>query len=741
MNKRTVALLFLLIWPALATEELVRPALVYSHAFGGSGEDIAAAVATDALGNVYIAGYTTSNDFPVKNAFQNARGGTASRIITDAFVTKWSADGQQLYYSSYLGGNLVDVATGIAVDQNGNAYITGYTYSTDFPVSAGAIQHELTGDHNAFVAKIDPEGKLLYSTLLGGSGQDAAAAIAVDSDGNAYVTGYTSSPDFPTKNALQPQIRQGCPTRPTGSDPAAGDAFVAKIDPGGSALVYSTFIGGTCADQGQGIALDSAGNVYVAGVTSSADFPTTPGAMQEGWTSAHNSGFLIKLAASGKSLVYSTFLGGTGDDLASAVTVDSNGNAYVTGSTSGMTKQLLPSGSCVQTYVANGSPFWINSGIAAFVLKIDPTGSSRIYEQYLGQCNPGGASIAIDSEGRAWVAGSSDTAVEFPTEIFGFPGVSATFPSVHPFQGLGLGRGFVSAISADGQRVLFSSLVDWATAMALDPAGNVYVVGATRNSDVQKEPVYGVTPFSVLALRIDPEVRSPVTIESPRTMAVTAHHPLNSSYPSVLAPGAIVSLPGSGLGPAQEVGAQFMPDGTLSTSLAGTSVKFDGIAAPLVSVQEEKVVCVVPFAIGSRETVTVRVESSTGVSNAIRAPLLDAAVEILAVVNEDGILNSTSHPAAPGSVVTLYAAGMGQTDPAPVDGSINGPETRQLKNPISILIHNWLAPEILYAGPAPGQVAGMMQINFRVPDVPTYAYNLLLGSGLDQDYTILNVAR
>jgi uncharacterized protein (TIGR03437 family) len=749
MMKWSVGFLFLLTSRLLAAEDLTRPALAYSHAFGGSGADTATAVAVDTAGNVYIAGFTTSPNFPLKNPFRTATAGVGIWNSTEAFVTKWSADAKQLFYSSYLGGSSLDWATGIAVDRNGNAYVTGYTYSADFPVTAGAFQRELRGDHNAFVTKIGPNGELVYSTLLGGSGIDAASAIAVDRDGNAYVTGYAGSSDFPTKEAFQPEIRQGCPSAPWGpnstgpSGPAftAGDAFVAKINPGGSALVYSTYLGGTCADQGHGIALDSGGDVYIVGVTNSVDFPTTRGTLQENWTSAHNSGFLIKLKGSGKSLVYATFLGGTGDDLASAVVVDANGNAYVTGSSFGMTRQLLPAGSCIQIFTAFGSPFQIQSGIAAFVLKIDPAGSSRIYEQYLGECNPGGTSIAIDPAGRAWVAGSAGSAVAFPTAIFRFPGNSATFPAIHPFQALGLGRGFVSQISADGQSVLFSSLVDWATAMALHPTGGVYVVGATRNSDVVEQPGQEDMPYPALLVRIDPAVRSAVTIEPPRSMASTRHYPLNSLYPSVLAPGAIIAIPGIGLGPTQEIGPSLTPEGSLSTSLAGTSVKFDGIPAPLISVQAEKVVCIVPFKLGSRETVSVQVESSNGVSNAIRAPLQAAAVEILAVVNEDGTLNSANHPAAPGSVVTLYAAGMGQTDPPTVDGAINGPESRQLKNAMSILIHNWLAPEIMYAGPAPGQVAGIMQINFRVPDVPSYTYNLLLSSGLDQDFTILTVVR
>ncbi len=719
-----------------------RPALTYTKSFGGRGEDIASAIAVDAAGNLYIAGYTVSPNFPVVNAFQSKPGSTS---YTDAFVAKWSADGTQVFYSSYLGGAGVDIATGIAVDKNGGAYVTGYTESPDFPVTQGAFQRTLRGYRSAFLTKLGPGGELIYSTLLGGSGIDAAAAIAVDGSGNAYITGYAGSSDFPTRNAIQSRIRQNCSSppgssaaAPLGSEFSTGDAFVSEINPGGSDLVYSTYLGGPCADQGLGITLDSQGAAYIAGVTNSVDFPTTSGAVQTNFTSARNSGFLSKLAPFGTSLVYSTFLGSVQNDLATAVTVDSSGNAYVTGSSSGLTQPLLPPGSCVQILTANISGFPMVSGVAAFITKLDPSGASRLYEKYLGGCNPGGASIAADSSGRVWVAGSSGSAVAFPGAIYGFPGGTG-FPEVHPFQGLGLGRGFLSQISTDGQTVLFSSLLDWAVGMALDPAGHVYVAGATRNTTIPKQTMSGSAPLTGMVVRVETAVPSAVTIESPQSMATTPHHPSNSLYPSVLAPGAMVTISRNGPGSAQHPipGRRIDP-----RARRGTSVTFNGVAAPLISVQPDTVVSMVPFSLGDADTVEVQVTSGGRRSNAIRAPLLPSAVEILSVVNQDGSANTSSHPANPGTAVTVYAAGMGQTDPPSVDGSVNAAgDSRVLQNAMALNLNGWLVPAILYSGPAPGQIAGIMQINFKVPDLATGEYHLLLSAGVDQDAAILNVAR
>jgi hypothetical protein len=224
-----------------------------------------------------------------------------------------------LVYSTYLGGSGTDFGTGIAVDSSGNAYVTGFTQSTNFP-TMNPLQATYGGGYDAFVAEINPTGSaLVYSTYLGGSGDDFGRGIAVDSSGNAYVIGNTLSTDFPTMNPLQP------------ANAGDGDAFVAQLNPTGSALVYSTYLGGSGYDSGLGIAADSSGNALVTGYTLSINFPTM-NPLQPANAGGYDA-FVAQLNPSGSALVYSTYLGGSGDDLGYGIAVDSSGNAYVTGST------------------------------------------------------------------------------------------------------------------------------------------------------------------------------------------------------------------------------------------------------------------------------------------------------------------------------------------------------------------------------------------------------------------------
>jgi len=627
-----------------------------------------------------------------------------------------------MLYSTYLGGSYFDYAQAIAVDGDGNAYVTGLTYSADFPVTPGALGAKLGGTYTAFVAKISADGsKLLYATLLGGSGRDAANAIAIDGAGNAYVTGYTDSGDFPvTPGALQKDLLQGCDGPST-----EGDAFVAKIGPGGGALLFATYLGGTCADQGMGIAVDAAGSVYVAGVTSSPDFPVSKNALTSKYGGGVNSGFLAKLTAGGDSLLYATFLGTGWGDVAQAVTVDDQGNAYVAGSSFGLDQPQPSAGSA--SYSIVGFPGFLGTGGPAFVLKLDSSGN-KIYAASLGQCMTTATSVVVDSAGRAWVAGATGLPPN-PTGFFQENCIAATVSTVHPFQALGLGWGFVAELSADGNSVLFASLVDWATSLALDAGGNAFVGGRTQSTDLSR---WG----SPLLLGISGSVPSPVTIEAPQSKAVTPHSYVFPPYPAVVAPGAVLVVAGTGLGPDPAAGSQIDPGGILATILAGTRVTFDGIPAPLISVGAQRVVCMAPFALADRTMTTVQVESGGSLSNSIRVPVLATAVAILGMVNQDGTANSKDHPAAPDSVITIFVAGLGQTDPPSVDGLINGAGAPQPKVPITAHINGWLPGDISYLGPAPGQPAGIFQINFRIPKTipgigswPAGQYYMLVETG------------
>jgi hypothetical protein len=434
--------------------------LIYSTYLGGSGTDYGFAIAVDSSGNAYITGRTNSTNFPTVNPLQPTYGGG----VLDAFVAKINSTGSALVYSTYLGGvgeagGFGEEGFGIAVDGAGNAYVTGATSSTDFPVTAGAFQTACGGSckGNAFVTKLNPTGSaLVYSTYLGGSGTlgDTGDGIAVDSAGNAYVTGTVSSVDFPvTPNAFQLVFAGG-----------NYDAFVTKFDPTGSALVYSTYLGGSSdADFGKGIAVDSAGNAYVTGQTGSTDFPTMNPLQPT--NAGSTDAFVTKFDHTG-SAVYSTYLGGSSDDFGYSIAVDNAGDAYVTGATYSTD---FPTMNSLQAANAGGPD--------AFVAKLNASGSALVYSTYLGGSGAdAGYGIAVDSAGNAYVTGQCG---------------STDFPTMNPLQPAYGGGGydaFVSEVNALGLTLVYStylggSNIDDGYSIAVDSAGNAYVTGYTESTD------------------------------------------------------------------------------------------------------------------------------------------------------------------------------------------------------------------------------------------------------------------
>jgi len=301
-------------------------ALVYSTYLGGSGNDEGLGIAVDISGNAYVTGSTYSNDFPKAGTPAPFQGTLSGGSGSDAFVTKLNSEGTALVYSTYLGGGSNDYGQGIAVDSPGNAYVTGYTDSSNFPMVAGdtPFQDSNKGGSDVFVTKINSEGtELDYSTYLGGSSNDYGKGIAVDSSGYAYVTGYTFytySSHFPTAGTPFQDSNEG-----------GSDAFVTKLNSEGSALLYSTFLGGSGDDEGLGIAVDSDNNVYVTGSTLSTDFPTENSVQST--KSVSYDAFIARFDSTGSTLLYSSYLGGNSEDYGKGISVDSSGNAYVTGST------------------------------------------------------------------------------------------------------------------------------------------------------------------------------------------------------------------------------------------------------------------------------------------------------------------------------------------------------------------------------------------------------------------------
>jgi hypothetical protein len=405
-------------------------ALVYSTYLGGStGAAGGFGIAVDASGNAYVTGEAAPNFPTTPGAFQTTCGCSGGG---GAFVTKLNATGSALVYSTYLSGSSGGWGVGIAVDASGNAYITGDTLDADFPTTPGAFQTTYGGNIDAFVSKLNAAGSaLLYSTYLGGSNRDDGSSIAVDTSGNTYVAGGTQSSDFSTTlGAFQTTLGGG------------RAAFVSKLNATGSALLYSTYLGGGSFNGGYwgyGIAVDRSGNAYVTGETLSSDFPTTPGAFQITY-GGDGDAFVSKLNATGAALVYSTLLGGSGEDRGSSIAVDTSGNAYVIGTTSSSNFPVTP-----------GAPQISLRGAAnAFVSTLDALGSVLVSSTYLGgsgnnscgsRCgnnsySDSGYGIAVDASGNAYVTGWA-ASPDFPTT----PGAFQTA------YGGGIGDVFITKLS------------------------------------------------------------------------------------------------------------------------------------------------------------------------------------------------------------------------------------------------------------------------------------------------------
>ena len=376
--------------------------LLYLTYLGGSDDTVARAIAIDSSGNAYVTGETHAIDFPVRNALQATCSlNTAHQCAGDAFLTKLNADGS-VAFSTYLGGSGEDGGNAIALDATGDIYIAGATSSTDFPVFE-AVQTAPGGGGDGFVAKIAGDGsRVLYATYLGGRGADEIQSIAVDGAGNAYVTGATSSVDFPAVKAFQASCRLDS------SNKCNGEAFVAKLSADGSALLYSTYMGGSGGDVGNAIAVDAAGNAYVAGVTSSVDFPVH-NAFQSALKGSSEA-FVTKLAAGGAAIVYSTFLGGSAINSAYGIFVDAAGDAFVSGQTNSAD---FPVVSPVQAACKKNA----NGGCTedAFVAVLNSAGSHLAFASYLGGSGTDGAlGIAEDLQGAVYLAGATNS-VDFPS--------------------------------------------------------------------------------------------------------------------------------------------------------------------------------------------------------------------------------------------------------------------------------------------------------------------------------------
>ncbi len=464
---------------------IIDPILSYSTYVGVSGNEGSAAIAIDGSGSAYITGNTESLNYPTQNAVQGTFGGG----IKDVFVTKLDPTGSSIVYSTYLGGSGRDRGKHITVDNTGNAYITGFTVSSsNFPLQNPLQPTYGGGNSDVFVVKLNAAGSsILYSTYLGGNGNDAGNSVTVDDSGNIYLLGYTTSTNFPVQNPIQ-------------STNAGGeDVFLAKINASGISLDYSTYLGGSTDDLGSSLAVDSSGNAYLSGYATSSNFPLL-NPIQASYGGGSHDAFVAKVNASGTSLIYSTYLGGNALDSSIDLAIDSVGNVYVTGWTDSPNFPLQ-------------APFQGTHGGAsdAFVAKLNASGSSLLYSTFLGGSSVElGKGIAVDNAGKIYLVGQVN---------------SSNFPLRFPFQAIkgGGSNAFVTVFNPSGLDLVYSTYLggtngnDVGQDVAIDDFGNVYVAGTVGSTDFPTENAYqssnggGIDSFvaklvSVPDLQIDGQI-------------------------------------------------------------------------------------------------------------------------------------------------------------------------------------------------------------------------------------------
>ncbi|MDE3165934.1 MAG: SBBP repeat-containing protein [Acidobacteriota bacterium] len=648
---------------------------------GGS----ACCIVPDGAGNTYVVG------------------SAASATGTNVSVTKLDS-ANRVAGSFTFGGGASDRPQAAALDPQGNLVIAGQTSSPDFPLVHAAISQTEPGATAGFVAKVNPaNGQILFSTRVGGVAAETAVrlgtvvnAVAVDPAGNVYAGGMTNAKDFPVSaDGFQ---KSG----------AGGDAFgprpygfVLKLPPAGDRLLYSTLLGGGSVNCLGGshcigknpyttvnaIVVDAGGLVTAAGSTNAIDFPATAGAVQ---TVCHcqeyaNNGFVTRINASGSGLVWSTFLGGTwygfaqvpsGTSAVMALTRDAAGNILAAGRTD--EDDFPATAGVVQPKFAGQATLSIRT-TDGFVTKLNPTGTALVFSTYLGgsaadQIND----VQLDAAGNVWVTGvtaSSD-----------FPGAAASFTG-----------SFFAEVSGDGVSLLNSQLAPAGGAgQEIRTGSSVTVLGAAGS--VLQAPGGQVPGVAVLGI------------------ASAA----GSAVKGAVAPGEFVSLYGTQLGPSPGAGAILDGSGRIASQLAGVQVLFDGIAAPLLYAGAGQINALVPYGIAGSAGVSVQVTTGGGNSAATELYVRSAQPEVFHIggaalaLNQDGSINSSGNPAAPGSVVTVFASGAGLLNWRPADGTIASGTVGAPIQPVAVLAGN-RSLEVLYAGIAPGLVVNTLQVNFRLP--------------------------
>ncbi|HET7078451.1 MAG TPA: SBBP repeat-containing protein, partial [Chloroflexia bacterium] len=446
------------------TALIIDPVLTYSSYLGGNGLDTSDGITVDAQGNIYLTGWTGSSNFSLVNPYQSTYGGGT----TDAFVVKLDPTGSNRLYATYLGGSGADSGVRVRLDSQANISVVGFTNSTDFPRMAPIQASYGGGTNDGFITKLNPTGSaLLYSTYLGGNDSDKIFNIAFDAQDNVYVVGETNSTNFPRVNAYQPVLH------------GWADAFVARLNAGGSTLIYSTYYGGNDGDGGYGLTVDASGNAYIAGIARSANLSLV-NPYQPAFGGGSYDAYVARFSPDGSSLTYATYLGGSGNDVAEGIALDTAGNIYLTGWTSSTN---FPRANALQVQYGGGT-------YDAFLTNLTANGASLVYSTYLGGSGEDAAyALAVDGAGKAYIAGYT---------------TSDNFPVTDPVQptyggGTTLGDAFLAMVHASGTAVGYATYLggaddDASWDVAIDSGGGAYITGVTNSTNfpLAGTPVQGI---------------------------------------------------------------------------------------------------------------------------------------------------------------------------------------------------------------------------------------------------------
>jgi uncharacterized protein (TIGR03437 family) len=666
------------------------------------------AIATDASGNTYITG---SRDVVVS---------ASGFPITDVFVSKLDLSGNLTLLATFSGKGS-DQAKGIAVDASGNVYVVGMTSSADFPLRHPLQSAPASGATTGFLIKLAADGTVIYSTYLGGTtGPSALNGVAADSQGNAYVTGWTGAPDYPHT--------EGLPAGPVytyfGTVPAISGAFFAKISPAGDEIVYAGVLstsehdcgsGSTCFlgqvyTAGTAIAVDPAGNAYIAGNAGGGGLPVTPGALLADGIGA----FVAKVNAAGAGLVYLTYLGSANylpggvapasapGNLVFAIAADTEGNAYLSGSTSDPAFPATPDAFQPTFAGPAGNGFQVPAS-DAFVAKLNPAGSAVVWATFLGGTGADAAStISTDTAGNVWVSGTTQ---------------SADFPKASGWAG---GSEFLVELSSTGSNLTYSALFPAnvvAAGLAVDAGGTVHVAG-------------GAGLISAF-----PEGSAPGQTAAPWMFGIA--NSAGGALGGRLAPGELFSIYGLHVGPADPLTAAFDAAGFLPTTLGGVRVTVNGIAAPLLYVSGTQINAVAPVDLTPGSFAGLQVMLNDAPLQDFQARIDPAAPQVFrnpdgsaAAINQDGTVNSAANPAPAGSYVSVWATGTGYFPGS--DGQMATAANYYciLSGPCGIVDVTGNPIATSYIGAAPGMVNGVVQINFQVSAGAAYSFNV---NGVNSD--------